>query len=85
MNCIILNKNTYLRQILSSAKRERAVPCPDVVHWVSAARPSGGKTATARFRDGDVLPAAQRGFNGRLRVFTFHNVSNANTLVTIFT
>lgn len=50
---------------------------------VNAARPSGGKTATARLGDRDVLPAAQRGFNGRLGVFTFHNVSN-DILVTIF-
>ena len=26
---------------------ERTVGCPDVVHWVRAARPSGGKTVAA--------------------------------------
>jgi hypothetical protein len=74
-----------MRRTLSSAKMERAVPYPDVVCWVSAARPRGGKTTTARLRGRDALPAAQKGFNGRLRVFIFHNVSNADTLVTIFT
>jgi len=38
-------------------KRERAVPCPDVVCWVSTARPSDGKTATARWWGRDALPA----------------------------
>jgi len=52
---------------------------------VNAARPSGGKTATARLGDWDVLPAAQRELNGRLCVFTFHKVSNTDILVTIFT
>jgi len=84
MNEIILNKNTCNR-LLSSVKREWAVPCLDVVCWVSTARPSGGKTATARLWGRDALPAVQRGFNGRLCVFTFHYVSNADTLVTIFT
>jgi hypothetical protein len=59
------------------------VPCPDVVRWVSASRPSGGKAMAARLRVRDTLPAAQTGFKGRLRVFTFHNVSNPGILVTI--
>jgi hypothetical protein len=40
----------YLRRTISAAESDGAVPCPDVGPWISAARPSGGKRATARSR-----------------------------------
>ena len=35
---------------LSAVKSERAVPCLDVTHWVSVARPKAGKTSAATLR-----------------------------------
>jgi hypothetical protein len=49
MNEIVLNSNTC-NGLLSTMESERAVPCPDIACWVSAARPSGGKTSAASLR-----------------------------------
>jgi hypothetical protein len=63
MNEIILNSNAYYR--LRAVESKRAMLCPDVAHWVSAARLSDGKTAAAR------LPAARRGFKGGLHMSVY--------------
>jgi len=44
MDEISLNSNAR-DGILSTAESEQTVPCSDVARWVSAARPSDGKTA----------------------------------------
>jgi len=42
-------------QTINAAERKRAVPCPDVEHWGSAARPSGGKSAAPYCTGGAAL------------------------------
>jgi len=41
----IVLKCKYSRRNLSEAESERTVACSDVARWISAARPSDGKTA----------------------------------------
>ena len=58
-------------------KGERIVCCPDVVHWVSAAKSSSEKTVVA--------DAARDGLKeGFVYLFTFSDSSNAGILITIY-
>ena len=45
INVIVLNSDTR-DGTLSSAEKERALPCPDVALSISAAKPCDGKTGS---------------------------------------
>jgi hypothetical protein len=61
------------------------VPWPDVACGVSAARPSGGKRAAARFAGRAAGCAAQRSLKRDfVYILTFSDVSNPGILITNF-
>jgi hypothetical protein len=78
---------SYTLVVLSSAAgSDRAVPWPDVARGVSAARPSGGKTAAARFAGRAAGSAAHRSLDRDfVYLLTLSDVSNPGILITIFT
>ena len=78
-------KFKYSRRTLKrAAESERAVPCPDVARWVSAVRPSGGKTAAARLRAGLRALQHREGLNEDFTyLFAISNLSNAVILIAV--
>lgn len=79
-------KFKYLWWTICTVESEWGVPCPDVC-WVSATRPSGGKTAAASSWAGWLSGLQPReGLNRDfIHLFTFCNISNAGIFMTIFT
>jgi hypothetical protein len=72
-------KFQYSWRTLSAGTRERAVPYPDIAHLVREVRPSGGKTAAARFSP----ETAERTMHTCLPFLT--DVSSVGILITIVT
>jgi hypothetical protein len=79
-------KFKYSKCILSAMESEWTVPYPDVVHCISTARPSGGKTATARLQARlQALKSRDSLKEGFIHLFISSNISNDGILITIFT
>jgi hypothetical protein len=77
VNEVILNSNAYDRP--SAVESQWAVLCPDIAHWVSAARLSDGNTAAAR-----LLQTREGLKEDFVCLCTLSDVSNAGLLIAIF-